>query len=83
MPAAIGESGDRFGRFLPTLDQGAQHKRPRALLPHDTSPRRTAAQAIEDQIANRRPVAGAREAVTEPPVLQGFGGGALARLDIG
>ena len=65
------------------VTERAQHERTRARLAHGISGRGAGAQAIEHQIADRRPVARAGEAVRDPPILQGLRRRALARLDIG
>jgi len=81
--AAIGEIGDLLGRHLPLADERSEHERTRTPLAHGKSGGSTIAQAIEHEIADRRPVARPGKAVRRPPILQGFRRGPLARLHVG
>ena len=55
----------------------------RALVPHDPGGRGTAAKCIVDEARDGGAVAGPGEAMREAPILQGVGGGAAARSNVG
>ena len=54
-----------------------------AVVAHHIGARRAPAQRVVDQAGDRRTVAGAGEAVREPPILERIGGRPPPRLDLG
>ena len=81
--SAVGERPDRIGIELALEPQHAERDRARAPLAHDVRARGAPAQRVVDQPRDRRPVAGAGEAMREPPILERVARRAPPRLDIG
>ena len=83
MAGAVGKSRNGVGRQGAGEFQRAEQGCARGRGAHQKGRRTLSPQSVEDEAADRRAVAGTREAVGEAPVLQGIGGGAPARLDVG
>ena len=83
MARAVGEPRNRRD-IEPALEpQHAEHRCAWPVIAHDVRARRAPAQRVVDEAGDRRPVAGAGEAMRKAPVLERIGRRPTPRFDVG
>jgi hypothetical protein len=80
---AVGKPRDGVTREATFELERAEQDRARGRRAHDEGGRALTTQRIEHETADRRAVAGACEAMGEPPVFQGIRGRAALSVDVG